>query len=248
MGSRNFNGTTDKIDCGANTILQPTAAATLSCWVNISGQNNPYNQLLGWSDAPGGFHILVKGGGALAYYCTFVGGNAGKDPGNSSLTASTWYHVLATGDGSTGTVTGYVNGVNDGSATVGGPTTLHQGGNFWFGNDFGAPSRFYTGRIADGALWSTLLTQIEISALANGARPFMIRRAALRGWWPLGGLNSPEEELSGNAQNGTLTGTTSAFGPAIMLQTPRWPFNFLPPPPQVSVSYQRAQQILMTGP
>jgi hypothetical protein len=70
----------------------------------------------------------------------------------------------------------------------------------------------------------------------------------LIGWWPLDGFASPEVDLSRNAFNGALTGTTAAFGPPLMPFTPRTPQFWITPPPQVSVSYQRAQQILMTGP
>jgi hypothetical protein len=45
-------------------------------------------------------------------------------------------------------------------------------------------------------------------------------------------LASPEPDLSGNKNNGTLTGTTNTFGPPILPFTRRWPqFNFFAAPP-----------------
>jgi hypothetical protein len=64
-------------------------------------------------------------------------------------------------------------------------------------------------------------------------------------WWPLDGQQSPELDLSGSAQNMTLTGTSLGFGPPYMMQSRPQLAPFIP---QISVSYQRAQQILMTGP
>jgi hypothetical protein len=84
-------------------------------------------------------------------------------------------------------------------------------------------SLFNNGQLADFAIWSVLLTAAEASALAKGARPNTIRSASLVNWWPLGGIQSPEPDLSGNKNNGTLTGTAPAFGPPIAPFTPRWP-------------------------
>jgi hypothetical protein len=83
--------------------------------------------------------------------------------------------------------------------------------------------------LADVAIWNVDLTAFEISALAKGARPNIIRPASLVAWWPLDGLQSPEPDLSRNAKNGTLTGTAAAFGPPYAPFTPRWPQIILPP-------------------
>jgi hypothetical protein len=49
-----------------------------------------------------------------------------------------------------------------------------------------------------------------VQQLAAGYRPVDVNSANLQGWWPLSGYSSPEPDISGNANNGTLTGTTQA--------------------------------------
>jgi Concanavalin A-like lectin/glucanases superfamily len=87
------------------------------------------------------------------------------------------------------------------------------------------------GIVADTGLWSVRLSLSELVALSKGARPYQVREQSLVGYWPFDGLQSPEPDLSGFRQNGTLTGTVSAFGPPIMPFTPRWPQYWFPSPP-----------------
>jgi hypothetical protein len=85
-------------------------------------------------------------------------------------------------------------------------------------------SLFGAGSMADMAIWGgVLLTAGEASALGSGMRPGQIRPASLVCWTPFDGLASPEPDLSGNAKNGTLTGTSLASGPPVAMFTPRWP-------------------------
>jgi hypothetical protein len=143
----------------------------------------------------------------------------------------------------------YVNGVQDGSNAI--STSSITGMNHaTIGavvDASGSPVNFFSGRIADVAAYNVALTATEIAALAKGARPYQIRPSGLVGYWPLDGLQSPEPDLSGNKNNGALTGTAAAFGPPLAPFTRTRP-QFWYPPATISVSYQRTQQILMTGP
>ena len=92
------------------------------------------------------------------------------------------------------------------------------------------PIQYWDGLIADVAVWSVILTAGEAAALRAGARPYNIRQAALTGYWPLDGLSSPEPDLSGFSNNGTLNSApTLAAGPPIALFTPRAPQLISPP-------------------
>jgi len=137
-----------------------------------------------------------------------------------TLSTSAWCHVAFIGDYhviGTPFWRTYVNGVA--GATVN-TTTASSTGGLWIGNDSGLVSGF-GGRIADVAVWNDWLTPAEIAALAQGVRPGNIRSASLQRWYSLDGINSPEPDLSGFGNNGTLTGTTNAAGPPLMLFTPR---------------------------
>jgi hypothetical protein len=88
---------------------------------------------------------------------------------------------------------------------------------------FGA-AEYFGGALADAAAWTVVLSDFEIAALGAGARPYRIRPGSLVGYWPLQGKASPEPDFSNNANNGTVTGTTTTvFDPPFMQMTPRWP-------------------------
>lgn len=80
-----------------------------------------------------------------------------------------------------------------------------------------------TGKIADVGVWNIDLTQTEVTALSQGARPYTIRAGNLVAWWPLDGLQSPEPDLSLLKHNMSLVnGPTADFGPPLAPFTPRW--------------------------
>lgn len=223
--ARSLNGSTDQIDAGTSGTLQPTSACTCSIWINPGTLSNAYNQLIGWDFC----HIFLKSNSKLALYVN-VGGNTFNydGTGTNTLSSNTWYHIAWTAASGVAAITGYVNGVSDGSVN-GNSGALVQSGNFTMGWDHGTAGRNFPGKLADGAVWSTVLSASEIAALAAGIRPKDIRSSSLVGYWCLDGINSPEPDLSGNAKNGTLTGTALAAGPPVGMFTPHWPSN-LPPP------------------
>jgi hypothetical protein len=93
---------------------------------------------------------------------------------------------------------------------IGGAATLTSGQSF-------------TGYLADLAVWTAGLTAIEADALWKGARPSDVRPRSLAAWLPLDGDVSPEPDISGFANNGTVTSATKIFGPPFKMITPRWP-------------------------
>jgi hypothetical protein len=219
-GSRSFNGTTDKIATGNQTASNPI---TISAWINPSAaQPTAYGTVFSISNnSTAVAQLLLKTTGKLATYLTVGGNSKSIDPGSVAISNNIWTHVLVVSD--TSTLNLYVNGSLDtltGFAVAVASTSGIASG---IGEDPGTNASFFQGSIADVAFWNVALTTAEISALAKGARPSIIRPKSLSGWWPLDGLQSPEPDLSGNAKNGTLTGTTPAFGPPYAPFTPRWP-------------------------
>jgi hypothetical protein len=230
--ARSFNGTSDHIDSSAYTA---GTAGTVSIWFNFTTNAGAYATLLGQDNqtvVQVYQQIHLKSSGHLAYYAGTTLAGIGVDPGTAVATSGVWYHACCTYDSTNGLKT-YLNGVSDGTAAANG--ALQTGSNpFMIGYDSNfSPARDFNGSLADAAHWSAALSTSEVVALAAGARPSTIRPLSLLGWWPLGGVQSPEPDLSGNKNNGTLTGTAPAFGPPIMQFTPRWPQFFIPsaPPP-----------------
>jgi hypothetical protein len=90
------------------------------------------------------------------------------------------------------------------------------------------------GALSDVAIWNVILTAREMLELSLGRRAGTIRPESIVSYWPLGGTESPEPDLSVNANYGTLTGTKFAFDPLQMQLAPdvmpMMPM-MLPPPP-----------------
>lgn len=208
--ARGFNGSTDQIVTASYNL---TTAGTLFCWMYPISYGGGYVSPIS-HDAPGTvFQILLKSTGKLAYY------PQGIDPGTATLTLNAWSAVGYSQSAAAG-ATAFVNGVSDGSGAASGLST--GSAPMGFGFDPNSGGRNFNGWIADAAEWSVVLTAAEHQALAKGARPKDIRPTSLLGYWPLNGFASPEPDYSGNARNGTLTGTTNVSGPPLMIFTPRW--------------------------
>ncbi len=224
--ARSFNGTTDGI---AFTDISNTTQLCLSAWINIPSDPTTQFTIIANSDNAGtqrNYAFDYRAGSPFALLLSnTVGGSFGILSVTITLSHNTWYHVGVTVDWTTNPwiCKIYVNGVsqtvNASGVTTGIPDVSTTGGIGTLPPLGVAP---FNGNIADAAVWNgVLLTQGEMTALSLGARPFNIRAPSR--YFPLDGLQSPEPDLSGSAQNGTLTGTALAAGPPVMQFTPRWP-------------------------
>jgi hypothetical protein len=130
------------------------------------------------------------------------------------MTAGVWYHIAFARI--SGIVSCYLNGVESSAGGLSSPGTFFCDtlGAYPFNTAFNL-----AGNLAEVGLWNVGLSAGEITALASGILPYQIRSQSSTGYWPLYGLTSPEPDFSGNANNGTLTGTTSATGPPTNLFT-----------------------------
>jgi hypothetical protein len=59
------------------------------------------------------------------------------------------------------------------------------------------PSLYFSGRIAEAAIYNVALTDDEVAQLAKGASPLLVRPDALVAYWPLSGHDCPEQDLVG---------------------------------------------------
>jgi Concanavalin A-like lectin/glucanases superfamily len=233
--ARSFNGSSDTINLGSNDTFLGPAAISLSVWVNPAFTIPAYSAVVSRFDQADTFYyqIFIKSTGKAAWYIRGPSGGPSIDPGSHTISTSTWTHLGLTYDSVNGLQT-YVNGVSDGTQSANGALATNYGGTFLtLGEDLNTGGRLFAGNMADFSLWNTPLSAAEFLALASGTRPNKIRPIALRAWLPLDGLVSPEPDLTGNGNNGTLTGTAKVFGPPFAPFTPRWPQFLTPlaPPP-----------------
>lgn len=66
---------------------------------------------------------------------------------------------------------------------------------------------FFDGKIAEVGLWTVSLSDAEITALAKGVSPRLIRPDVLLGHWPIWGVSTTEVDSTANSNEGTLAGT-----------------------------------------
>lgn len=255
--ARSFNGTSDIITVGTPSVLNITSAITLSAWIYptafpAAGSNFELIIDKGYDGTNGAYSLRLGGtkfdgsqNGNFLQVTTFANGVTSGSQVVFNESLNTWTHVLGQADGSlwhiyqNGSNSGEDNALNSSGTPVSSTEKVALGGGYLTGT----ATRFWPGRIADAAIWNIALTQTEITALSHGTRPYLIRPTALKGWWPLDGLVSPEVDLSGNANNGTLTGTSLAFGAPFLPFTPRWPIasSFTLPPPLVPGGFAAAE-------
>jgi hypothetical protein len=226
--ARSFAGAVTDLISTSTTIN--AALGTISCWANPN-----------WNSGDGVQRFFYNCSTDFPSFQRYSDNNiyAGFAPSRVVIadtglfTSGTWANWIITFNQSTPLQTLYKNGVSKG--TNGGSFSGTCTPPILVGNQGSGFSGSLNGKMADFTIWNVVLSALEITALANGARPYTIRPSALLCWLPLDGLASPEPDLSGNAKNGTITGTiTLAFGPPFAPFTPRWPLGgilpFTPPP------------------
>jgi hypothetical protein len=244
--ARSFNGSSDIITIGDLAAQRPTGAQSHACWVYFNSTAARADLFSRWN-VNGAFEawlltlINFGGGFTFGYFLSPDGSTADGVDSTFSPSTGTWYHVLGTWNGTTQSI--YVNGALKNTATPAIASINSTTFGIFIGYSISnIPSNvfFLNGQLADCAEWNVALTAAEAAALGAGARPFQIRPSTLVGYWPFTGIQSPEPDLSGNKNNGVLTGTANAFGPPLMPFTRRMPQPMAP----VGIVYVLMPQIV----
>jgi len=242
--ARNFNGSTQDMRNGSSklSIANPSTTnftVTIAGWFNFGGTTLGTCAAFGsGANTSASFNQLqlgtATGNVVRADYRTGAG-DFFLDTA-ATFTSNTWNHGAGVFVVSSAVLTNlatYLNGGNKVTSTPSGAMNTGAIAGFSIGAlDLGGLFNQFGGSVADVAYWNVQLTDLEISALGNGARPYRIRPTALQGWWPLDGDISPEADMSLNNFNMTLTAAPpKSFGPPLMPFTPRWPqWTEMPPP------------------
>jgi Concanavalin A-like lectin/glucanases superfamily len=245
--ARQFNGSSDQISVGNPTAVQITGDLSSSIWLYLaSGFSSGFNSCIGkWDNSSGRTYLIgLDGNDNYAFFAIGQLNNGFASSANSTQNVSYfvggWHHLAGTFKASTGEGIVYVDGIASGTVSSGYSGVGGGNQNFIIGNQSGGGSPFFNGKLAEGALWNAVLSPNEIASLASGSLPYQIRPLSLAGYWPLYGVASPEPDLSGNGNNGTLTGTTYTNHPPVQpfqLLNANFPLlSFSPPPPPPPVA------------
>lgn len=217
--SRDFNGTTDLINCGSATILDDhrTVGFTISFWIHPdnAGEGNA-------SDFVGKFNAALNTGWSFRFFSIsrdlrfgFLGGTTLGRTTSTTVSTGVWTHILLAWDGSDTAANAdiYINGVEASYATTTNGATLtdDSANDLLIGNRVNT-SNTVDGRMADFAIWrGVVLSANEITSLAKGTPPAKIRSSSLSLYLPLWGASGTgnEPDLSGQRNACVLTGTTA---------------------------------------
>jgi hypothetical protein len=220
--ARSFNGSSDRILVGIKSALQPTNVS-VAAWFNPTATTDGQT-VIGYDKSAGQSYMLgigvVTAGNAV--FLSFNGGWYSAHGLVSLLAAGAWNHMIGTYDGTTmrlyvnGTVTGTTAALPSIDYTMGAGEGLTIG---YYGNN-GTPANYYTGDVAECAVWDAALSQGEISALARGYSPKLIRPAAILEYLPLWGRTSPELGIV-NGFTGALNGTGNVAHPRVIMSSGR---------------------------
>jgi len=188
--ARSFNGTSDYLTSEDSTDLPSVVPLTLAAWFRSTSTTVTQNIIsLDTVDNTGGFRLLASGNTAgdpitANHRSGSVAANANTTTG---YTANTWYHACGVFTGNASR-TAYINGGSSATNTTSKSAItidrVDMGANY---NGSAYASQLMSGRIAEAAVWNVALSAAEVSALASGVSPRLIRPSALRFYAPLVG-------------------------------------------------------------
>ena len=136
---------------------------------------------------------------------SIVAGSPSYAASTTGYTANTWFHAAGVVSASNARAA-YINGGSKGTdATEEDPLLVLDRTSIGRLGD-STPSQYFSGSIAEVAVWDIALTDNEIIVLSKGFSPLFVRPQNLVAYWPLIGNYSPETDIVG-ANNLTLTGT-----------------------------------------
>jgi len=224
--SREWDAQAENINCGSDSSLDNIFATGGS--VVLWGRAESYG-----SGGVYGRYITKGGLGWMIYNYEDSGSrrfefliyrDTDYDSWDSSvydLSANTWFHIACIFDESDGAGTAvptcYVNGaletMNSRTSGTGGFAS-DAAIDLLIGNRTGS-DRGFDGQIAHVSLYTKELTAAEVQTLMYKPNAIVDSRSA---YWPLWGVDSPELDLSGNGNSGTVTGASvSTDGPPIFI-------------------------------
>jgi hypothetical protein len=217
VGSRSFNGTTNRLDW-ANIFNPKGSALTISAWMKGSSFGNNYFLCVNRDASNTGIAFSnIHSSGQLQFLRTGTT-SLYRYTAQSLFSTGTWYHVLVTHDGAINTYSSihiYVNGTECSYTGGGGQNgaSEHDHSSTWsVGGRVQDDIRNFNGLLAQVAVWDAVLSAGNIGSLAAGAAPSTLP-TNLRFYYP--GNTDPLTDTV-TEKDATADGSTqSTDGPTI---------------------------------
>lgn len=194
---------------------------TFSCWFNSdSATDNQCLMFLGLNSSTNRYFAMHASGNAAGDPVRIFAQNGGTSSVVSTTTGytvGTTHHACAVFESSTSRHV-YIDGgskasdTTDVTPTTPNVTTIGR-------RSLSTPASYFSGMIAEVAIWNIALTDVEVALLAKKISPLMVRPDSLVMYVPIMGKYSPEIDLVGG-RDFTVTGATTSQHPRIM-----YPYN-----------------------
>ena len=215
IGSRDFNGSTDRIDWAA--VYNLTASPlTISAWINSDGQagNSDFIFEIHQSgDAAIGMQLYLASATSI-YFQRGTGATSIYRGAVVSSVSSALHHVLIIHDGTVNdytTIHIYLDGVEETTVAAGqnGSSLPNPTGSWSVGGRIYDDTRNFDGKISQVGVWNRVLTSTEIADLAAGYAPDLAAASGLQFYFK---GNTSSLVAVPPTSTGTADGTTSVTG------------------------------------
>jgi len=202
--SVSFDGSDDYLLMGTSAISLDTNF-TISVWFKPTADAlSGYDFMCGWGNAASGQSRVVQIlNSNLSFEIYFS-----RVSGSTTLSADTWYHGAVTFSGNDVEI--FLNGASDGTGTLS-RNSMTSSLTFAGGTPATTAVGFspFSGLIDEFAVFDSVLSNTEITAIYNSGVPADISSLSPVGWWRMGdndgGTGTTITDQGSGGNNGTLT-------------------------------------------
>ena len=221
-----FDGTDDYVNCGGASTFSFTNGLgndepfSISAWVKLDSVDRA--RVVSKDDGTDGTREYLFGTDGDDRFCLFLGpaSNNLYVRLNSASSTGTWYHWVATYDGSNSAsgITLYVDGATPAQSDVSGGTYagMPSGGGPLRIGLFGVNSSVMNGLADEVAIFDSELSASDVTSIYNSGVPADLSSLSPVGWWRMGedatwdGTNWTIPDDSTNSNSGTTANMAEA--------------------------------------
>ena len=206
--SGSFDGTDDYLTTDESN-LAPSGDCTISLWFNSASLpgNSAFDYMFSLTDARQSGKdraIGIRGTGTDAQIVANTYGSGWNDPfTNTSISASTWYHVAVVFTSNSAQV--YFNGADKGSKTVTTGTIAYT--QTVIGGMLYSSANQFNGKIDEVSVFHSALSSTNITAIYNDGVPADISSLSPKGWWRNGDGTGDTDSGGGTPEDTDTIGT-----------------------------------------
>lgn len=211
--SGSFDGTDDYLTTNQSS-LAPSGDCTISLWFNSASLpgSGAFDYMFSLTDIRSTGQdraIGIKGTGSDAQIVANTYGSGFSSPfTNTSISASTWYHVAVVF--TSGSAQVYFNGADKGSTSVstntGSYTQTVIGGMLY------SSANQFNGKIDEVSVFHSALSSTNITSIYNSGVPADISSLSPKGWWRNGDGTGDTDSGGGTPGNTDTIGTVANQG------------------------------------